>query len=98
MQDSLPAALCTKPGGGELLDADEPQRLRHVDDGDTGERQQVLAIPGDDQIGLCGHRGGNELIVIDIARHDPRHAGRRDQFNDLDVVGEHRGCGLIDEG
>jgi hypothetical protein len=47
VQDSLAAALCTKLGGGELLNADEPQRLGGIDDGDAGmtaERQQMLAV------------------------------------------------------
>jgi len=43
------------------------------------------------------HGGGDDLIVIDIAGHDPRHGGGRDEFNDLDVISEHRGCRLLDE-
>jgi hypothetical protein len=99
-QDSLAAALCTKPSGGELRNVDEPQRLGRIDDSDAGmtdERQQVFAITGDDQVGLCGHGGGDDLIVIDITGHDPRHGGGRDQFNDLDVIGEYRGGRFIDE-
>jgi hypothetical protein len=33
----------------------------------------MLAIPGDDQVGLRGDCGGDDLIVIDITGHDPRH-------------------------
>jgi hypothetical protein len=99
-QDRRSAALCTKPGGGELLNADEPQRLRRIDDGDAGmttERQQMLAITGDDQVGLRGHGGGDDLIVVNIAGHDPRPGGGCDQFYNLDVIGEYRGCRLTDE-
>jgi hypothetical protein len=34
------------------------------------------------------HCGGDDLIVIDIAGHDPRYGGECDQFGDLDVVGK----------
>jgi hypothetical protein len=63
----------------------------------TAERQQMLTIPGDDQIGLRIDCGGDDLIVIDITGHDPRHGRGRDQLDDLDVIGEHRGGCLIDE-
>jgi hypothetical protein len=63
----------------------------------TAERQQVFTIPGDDQIGLRGDCGGDDLIVIDIAGHDPRYGRGRDQLDDLDVIGEYRGGRLIDE-
>ena len=62
--------------GVQSLAVDEPQRLGHIDDGDAGmraERQQMLTIPGDEQIGLRGDGGRDDLIVIDIAGHDPRH-------------------------
>jgi hypothetical protein len=38
-----------------LLNADEPQCLRRMDDGDAGmtaQRQQMLAITGNDQVGM----------------------------------------------
>ena len=48
-------------------------------------------ITRDDQVGLCGHGGGDDLIAIDIAGHDPRHGRWCDELDDLDVIGEYRG-------
>ncbi len=98
-QDSLAAALVTQIAL-RLERLDPAQCLHGIDDGDAGmtaERQQVLAIPGDDWVGLRRDCGGDDLIVIDITGHDPRHGGRRDQFNDLDVIGERHGGCLLDE-
>ena len=99
MQDSLAAALVTQIAL-RLDRLDPAQCLRGIDDGDAGmsaERQQMLTIPGDDQIGLRSEGGGDDLLVIDIAGHDPRHVSGRDQLDDLDVIGEYRGGCLIDE-
>jgi hypothetical protein len=49
----------------------------------TTQPQQMLAITGDDQIGLRCDCGGDDLIVIDIAGHDPRLVSGRDQLDDL---------------
>lgn len=49
---------------------DASERLGSFDDVDvlmTAQGQQMLAIPRDDQIGVHGDSGGNDLIVIDIA-------------------------------
>jgi len=71
---------------------DPAQGLRGIDDSDAGmaaEWYDVLAIALDDQVGPRRHRGGDELIVVDIARHDARYGGGRDQLDDLDVIGDH---------
>lgn len=61
-----------RSGAGDL-----PERFGGFDDRNTlmaAERQQMLAIPGDDQVGARRDCGGNDLIVIDIAGHHARHA------------------------
>jgi len=68
---------------------DAPDRLGRIDDVDalmTAQRQQMLAIPRDDQIDACRDSGGDDLIVIDITDHHTRHTGRPHQLNGLDVV------------
>ena len=85
---------------GPSLTADESQRPSGIDNGDarvTTQRQQVLAIPRDDQVSLGGHRGGDDLIVIDIAGHDAWHGHGSDEFDDLDVISEYCGRCRIDE-
>ena len=49
----------------------------------------MLAIPRDDQIGARCDGGGDDLVVIGIAEHHARHAGRLDQVDGLDVIGQH---------
>jgi hypothetical protein len=51
----------------------------------AAQGQQMLAIPRDDQTGARCDSGGNDLIVIDIAEHHARHAGRLDQLDGLDA-------------
>ena len=51
----------------------------------AAQGQQMLAIPRDDQTGARCDSGGNDLIVIDIAGHHARHAGRLDQLDGLDA-------------
>ncbi len=36
------------------------------------------------------------MIIVDIARHNPRHGGGCDQLDDFDVIGDYRGGGLVD--
>jgi hypothetical protein len=43
------------------------------------DRQQVLAIPGDDQLGASRDGCRDHMIVIGIVGHHSRRAGRNDQ-------------------
>lgn len=75
-QASLPDAGACSQGLRSGL-GDLPERFGGFDDCNTlmaAERQQMLAIPGDDQVGARRDCGGNDLIVIDIAGHHARHA------------------------
>lgn len=59
------------------------------DDGDAlvaADSQQVLAIPGDDQLGSRGHGRGDDVIIIGIVGHHARHTGRRDQADKRGVL------------
>ena len=76
-QASLPDAGALQLQGLRSGAGDLPERFGGFDDRNTlmaAERQQMLAIPGDDQVGARRDCGGNDLIVIDIAGHHARHA------------------------
>ncbi len=45
----------------------------------------MLAITRGDEIGVGGERGGEDVIIIRIVCNDTRHAGRLEQFDDLDI-------------
>lgn len=62
----------------QSLTVDAPQSFGRRDDADafmTAERQQMLVISRDDEVGLCGHGGGDDLIVIGIVLDHARDLG-----------------------
>lgn len=64
----------------------------------AAQGQQMFAISRDDQNGARCDSSGNDLIVIDIADHHTRHGDGFDQFDGVDVIGQHRTGGHVDQG
>lgn len=84
-----------------LAAADELQRGSGLDNADAliaAERQQVFAIPGDDEIGLGGQGASKHVIVVGIIGDDARHIEGFGQFDRLDVIGHDVRSGATDEG
>ena len=80
---------------------DTSDRLSRLDDVDAlmaAQGQQMFAISRDDQNGARCDSSGNDLIVIDIADHHTRHGDGFDQFDGVDLIGQHRTGGHVDQG
>lgn len=52
----------------------------------AADGQQMLAVPGDDQLGSRGYGRCDDVIVIGVVGHDARHAGRRHQADERGVL------------
>lgn len=84
-----------------LAAVDDLQSLSGIDDADAliaAQRQQMLAITGDDEIGLGGERTGKYMVIVGIVRHDTRHVEGFSQIDRLDVIGHDTLSGATDEG
>lgn len=59
-----------------LRRCESSERFRSIDDVDAliaAERQQVFAIPGDDEVGFGRERASKHVIIVGIVEHHAWH-------------------------